>query len=85
MSITPKKFDPVPLKPGCVIKIFVPTTAMVGGVQNPLVVGDNGTFPDVTPLIVMNEFVATLYANGSSNPALRPLDTIPYATLPMTV
>ncbi|WP_260434221.1 hypothetical protein [Burkholderia anthina] len=56
MSTTPKKFAPAPLNPGCVTMIFVPITAIVGGVHAPDVAGDAGTFPAVTPEIVTNAF-----------------------------
>src|ERR1700746_2475555 len=64
ISMTPKMFAPAPLNPGCVTRIFVLTTAIVGGVHAPEVAGDEGTFAPVTPLIVINVFVSRLNANG---------------------
>ena len=52
MSRTPKKFEPLPLNPGCVMMIFAPITAAVGGVQAPVLAGEVGVLPAVTPEIV---------------------------------
>ena len=64
MSITPKKLEPTPLNPGCVIRIFVDTIVIVGGVQSPVVGCDAGTLPAATPVTVVNGVV------GGSNSCL---------------
>jgi hypothetical protein len=85
ISITPKKLEPEPLNPGCVTNILVLTTVNVGGDHGPEVAGEVGVLPEVTPLIVINAPPDRSYAKGSSFPGFLAVDTIPYATVPMTM
>lgn len=82
MSITPTTFVE---NPGCVIRIFVETTAIVGGVHAPVVDCVVGEFPEVIPLIATNAEVAVSKQNGWSLPALRPDASIPYILVPRDI